>query len=449
MDERGPSSAPGPAPLAARLDALAHDRRAWIAGLALALVARVAAVVLFGDRALEYEFATIVQHLLAGHGYAYWSVLPSGALSEAFDPAAVQVLPSAYMPPGYPLLLWPLAALFGTGPAGIAAAQAVQVALGVATVALVGRLGRRLFDARVGFVALVLAAVFPVLVFTAGQISAAALTVFLLVLFFDRALRAVDTGRPRDALVAGLVLGANVLVRSEFVLMAPVLLGWMAWRGGTRARRSVALAVFAAALVVAPWMLRNARTLGTATPTALSGGFNLWQGQGPGASGTHTGYTLDRVTEPGLVRAVDALPRTRTYEADRDAVFRRYALAQMQRDPLGVVRLAAKKAWLLWGHFGGARIHYPGAASPLFWAPWLVVLPFFLLGLWHDGRLAGPLGRDRAVLWLYLLVQTAITMGFFVLPRYRVFLLPAVLLFAASGIVRLASRRGPTPSPER
>lgn len=115
-------------------------------------------------------------------------------------------------------------------------------------------------------------------------------------------------------------------------------------------------------------------------------------------------------------------------------MYRAFALDELRADPQRVVYLALRKFWLYWGHFGGADIRYPGASSPVFWLPWLMTLPFFLLGLWMTIR------RDPArfgFLYLYLLGQTAIVVTFFVLPRYRIEVLPILLMFAAEGVHRL------------
>ncbi len=61
------------------------------------------------------------------------------------------------------------------------------------------------------------------------------------------------------------------------------------------------------------------------------------------------------------------------------------------------------------------------------------MLPPFLAGLVYAAR--SP-DRRRWLLIGYLGVQTVVAMAFFVLPRYRVFLLPVILLYAAYGIAR-------------
>lgn len=416
------------------VDGTASRRGALGALLVLALAVRLVAVALAGDATLVYEFDTLTRHLLDGHGYAYWSETSSGEMTEAYVAQPSRVFPSAYMPPAYPVFLWGLTSVVGTERAGIVVVEGVQALLGVASVWLLWLIALRLFDRRVAWLAALAAAVYPVLAFTAAQISAATLTVFLLTLFLWLVLRAAESGRASDAAWAGVALGANVLVRAEFVLFIPVVALWLLVARGRQPVRTAALVVGVGLLVLVPWTVRNAQVLGVATPMTTSGGLNLWQGHNPVASGTHLGYTVTSAPPtPGLADALAAVPRTDVYEVERDAVYRTFALREIAADPLRSLRLAARKAWLLWGHFGGRDIAYPGAESPAFWVPWLLVLPPFVAGLWYAARTPD---RRRWLLVGYLGVQTVVAMAFFVLPRYRVFLLPVVVLYAAYGIAR-------------
>jgi hypothetical protein len=133
----------------------------------------------------------------------------------------------------------------------------LTVVTGLATVVVLGLVGRRLGGPAVGMAAAALAAVYPNLWLNDGLImseSVAALAVSLWVLagcaWYDRR-------SPGRAFVFGAAAGAAALARSELVVLAAVSVAMILvveWRAG---RRGARLAAAGAALVLAPWIVPN------------------------------------------------------------------------------------------------------------------------------------------------------------------------------------------------
>ena len=101
------------------------------------------------------------------------------------------------------------------------------------------------------------------------------LTVPLVVAAQLLALRLVDSGRGRVAVAAALgpVLGLAVLTRQDLALVGGILVVWLmvAMPGSWRAKATVGAVVAAgAALVVAPWVVRNADAVDVAAVSTLS-----------------------------------------------------------------------------------------------------------------------------------------------------------------------------------
>jgi 4-amino-4-deoxy-L-arabinose transferase-like glycosyltransferase len=236
----------------------------WRAGLAAILLAAALAraawllatphFALFGDPA-DYE--RWAASLATGHGFPATAIASPGT-------------PSAFRPPGYPLLLGGLYAVVGTHPQ---AGRVLGALLGVLAVGLLALLGRRLGGDRLGFWAGALAAVFPPLVAISGTLLSEAL--FLpLELGLALMLLAVRS-RPsvRRAAIAGALLAAAVLTRAvavPWVLVAVAAL----LRSSGRARCAAALAV-AFLVVMAPWTIRNGEALHAFVPVSTEGGYTL------------------------------------------------------------------------------------------------------------------------------------------------------------------------------
>ena len=423
--------------MASRLPRLFARPLFWI--LLVAVLLRVVGVAVVGDRELAYEFGTLTHNLLADRGYVYFSETADGEIVENALAAPAQTFPSAYMPPLYPMFLYAITSVVGTSPGGVVAVELVQVGLGVLSCTLMFLIGRAWMGERTGLLAAAGFAVFPLIAFMPSQISAAGLFVAVLLGVVWLLIRAGETGRIGWYILAGLAFGMGVLARAQFILFLPAVWIWLWTSRSERRWTGGALLTVCVVLVLTPWTVRNSEVLGVATPLTTSGGFNLWQAYNPSSTGTHTAYTVPAYTPPSdLTADLEAIPHTSRYEVEIDSVYKSHALDAIQSDPSRVVPLAAKKLWLYWGHFGGSGVSYPGAQSPLFWGPWWLALPFFVLGLWRSLR--ENRWREHSFLYLYLMGQTAVVIAFFVLPRYRLEILPVVLLFAAYGAETLIRR---------
>lgn len=139
--------------------------------------------------------------------------------------------------------------------------RAATVATGVATVALVGLLGRRIGGERVGLVAASIAAVYPNMWLPDGLVMSESPALLLVVASLLGALTWREVPSKRAAIGWGVVLGLAMLTRSELALMAAALIvgAWFVRRrapGPTTFTR-VVLAAVACAATIAPWVIYN------------------------------------------------------------------------------------------------------------------------------------------------------------------------------------------------
>jgi hypothetical protein len=113
------------------------------------------------------------------------------------------------------------------------------------------------------------------------------------------------------------------------------------------------------------------------------------------------------------------------------------AIRFMRQNPQRSLELALRKFVFYWG----MDITHPKARNPLYWGSWAVVFPLFLIGLLESRHQ----WQRYTLFHLYFALETTTAMVFFVLARYRVFVEPFVLLFAAEGggcIINRYWRRG-------
>jgi 4-amino-4-deoxy-L-arabinose transferase-like glycosyltransferase len=193
--------------------------------------------------------------------------------------------PSAYFPPGFPYFLAAVDLIDGHSTprdGAVQPARLAQAALGTATVALVGLVAFELFGELVGLVALVLAAVYPVLIELSGTIVAENLLTALVLAAVYAALRARrSVSAPRRY---GWVAGAGVLTglatlthENAALLVLPLLAAvWTARpRLSPAAVAAPTLLLATAILTIAPWTIRNAVELHRFIPVTDENGVTL------------------------------------------------------------------------------------------------------------------------------------------------------------------------------
>ncbi|RPJ47040.1 MAG: tetratricopeptide repeat protein [Candidatus Latescibacterota bacterium] len=348
--------------------------------------------------------------------------------------------------PLYPFLLGQVYRIFGSGPY---AARLFQMVLGIASLVLVFAIGRRLFDAPAGLAAAAIALFYAPFVYFENEILTTALSVFLLLLAFYFLLASEGGGR-RAALGAGTSLGLAAATYPTALALVPFVIVWYlrGRRGANGAFLLLALGIAAPPLAAAAW---NARAHG-AFVLATQGGVNLYIGNNPNADGRtatvpgwrDVAYETKEYEDNVSLAAVRVAEREAGRSlapAEVDAFWRGRALRWMAGNPAAAARLAAQKVYFLLNaeEVPNNRLLTPYVRE---YAPFLdrisigagILIALGLAGL----ALRGGGGRGRELLLWFLLAQGAVLVLFFVCSRFRVPMMPFVVLPAAHLVVRLA-----------
>ena len=210
----------------------------------------------FKGDALWYHL--VANNLADGHGY----VAPFRFIS----PTELRVgIGNATVPTAFHLPLFPtvLAAFSLVGLDSETAHMIVGCGLGALTVVLVGLVARRLAGDLAGLAAAGIAALYPPLVMNDSVLLSESLTGPTIAAALLAALHLRERPSARRALLLGALIGLAALNRSEALLLV-VLLGVPA----VLPSRSVLLATLvclAAALTIAPWVIRNVDTFERST----------------------------------------------------------------------------------------------------------------------------------------------------------------------------------------
>jgi len=327
------------------------------------------------------------------------------------DGFALEGKPTAFVTPGYSLFL---TALYPIARSTVFIAL-VQSLLGALTVVILARLGRLLGGPRTGLTVGLIAAFYPHLVFWTGYVLTETLYVFILSGALLTTARAVEPDRRTVwMLAAGALYGLAALVRPlAFGFgFALGLVGLLIARFRVRA----VLGFAGLALVLIPWVARNAYTMGSPVITSTEAGYVLWQGNSPGATGGTRGYVdgadFDNLDIP-----------SGTSEVKIDRIYRQASLRWMTENPDKVAALVPKKLWNMW------RPTYAGASalnSLITYMTYLPLLGLAVPGLWFLRR-HGPVGWLIIGFVAYHLIAHGLVTGMirFRLPVEAALIVPA------------------------
>jgi len=367
-------------------------------------------------------------------------------------------------PPLYPYLL---ALVYGVSDS-YWAPRVVQMAVGILNALLLYLLARRLFGRAPALMAAAMAATYWGFIFFEGELESPVFEICVLLLLAHTAVAWMRAPAFWKAALLGILLGVFTLMRSNALACVPVLAVWVfvvLWRGG-QARRGVmmgAVAAAGAAMAIAPATIRNLAVSGEFVPITYNGGVNLHIGNNPA-----TDCVLPVVPEmraltgsltwtcfhyPMMMQGIAAQLGKETISfGEANEYFRRKAWGYIGEHPGQTLGRVLKRAVLFWHPLeitSNKVAHYAKAHSGT-----LHLLPGFavsfglgLVGLARyiqdvvrarrapDGSAGGAavcvlLGGLAAVYYVTFL-------PFLVSGRFRVPLIPLLILFGAYGVWRI------------
>jgi hypothetical protein len=412
----------------------------WIAIVvhgALALV--IAKPWLTGDSHFYLRLASSIDH-----GFYGW--LEGG-----------KVQPDALRPPGYPIILWLLLhRLHVTIPFVVG----LQICLYLVSILLIDRRLRRESISTVPF--RILALIYPFGAIYCGFIMAEAwatlaLTGLALLVSADR------LTTPRIAW-AGIIAGLAILLRGDLLLLPLVIAIIVMFRNW----RSVAapallgralLPILAAAAVLAPYVLWNARHFDRPSPIPVASAIGnslylaTWQGKVPleDLNALYGGVTTPRVVKSGLADEIHHLnarfgaePNTAPFnpatyptvamQRQSSAIYLKAAERRIRTDPGAYVRHVAGNIWALWN-----TSTYP-AGIPLVGRLGLTLISGIVCIGGIVGLLVARQARQAiAAAGVVLLYPMVIHLPLHTEARYTAAVRPLLLMFASLAVLWLVN----------
>ncbi len=352
-----------------------------------------------------------------------------------------------------PFYSYLVAAIYALAGSDMFSAILVQLVLGAGGVVVIYFAGRILFSPFTGVAAAGLTAFYGHYILTEGLLLSEAFIPFLTALFILWTAWALKRQSPALFIVSGILLGMLFLTRPQYFLVVAVLpvFGFLGaslrdrrqrqgWRERKAMLKILAFGAAGAALMTAPLAIRNLSVTGRPVLVTPAGGVNFYIGNNPKAKGTWYVPKGFRTTQEGMLEDFAKAAGGGEYNDTHSRYWFSRGFKAIGEDFPGWVRLMLRKAALFWNNretplnfdysFLKERLKSPGYA----FIPFFVVGSLGLLGLFLAMR-------EKKALWLVLAAAGYFggTVLFFICARYRVALVPYLVLFAAYAVDRIVA----------
>uniref|UniRef100_A0A7C3Z3X0 Tetratricopeptide repeat protein n=1 Tax=candidate division WOR-3 bacterium TaxID=2052148 RepID=A0A7C3Z3X0_UNCW3 len=356
------------------------------------------------------------------------SILTGGWLSEG----------CFFRAPLYPYFLALLYKIFGVN---LLIPRIGQAIIGSFSCLLVYHLGKKVFSKKVGLIAGLVSAFYPLLIYFDGELLLTNLLIFLLLLAFYLLLN----GR---MFLSGLFFGLSAITRPNILLFLFLFL-----LINLRNRKKVFPFFLGVILPIIPVALRNYIKGKDIVLIAWQGGINFYIGNNPESDGITAiipntrgswwggFYDARRIAEEEMKRELKP--------SEIDRFWLKKGIEFILKNPKKAFLLFLKKTYLFFNGYEISNnrdiylfsrftyLKYLIHKLPFFFFPFGLLFPLSLIGIYFSQREK----KKEGILYLFLISYSLSFILFFVTARYRMPLIPILIIFASYGGIRLFKER--------
>ena len=391
--------------------------------IGLSFIIRVVIIYIYHDNRLDQEWRILLDNLIENKTYSYYG----------------PPIPSVILPPLYPFFLYFLKILTFDKINFLSTLIFVQIILSTISVYIFFKINQKIFSNKISLINSFIFSFFPLNIYAAGQTSSITLQIFLSLLFllflFD--LNKYQTNK--KFFLFSLISGLLILARGEFILIYIITLLYLLVKNKIKVFNIITIILFTL-LVVSPYLIRNYTTFNKII-LVKSLGFNLWKGNNQLSEVEGYGdfnldfykFTVVRdAANPNfenpifknLNDEIDSLEKDKFYELNKDKIFLKEAIKNLNNDPLNYLTLFFKK--ILSFYFIDLNSSYLNYYNYFYFIPALIIGVFSLPGLMLILR---EKEFKIGYLKIYLISTIIIFSIFFILPRYKLIITPIQIIF--------------------
>ena len=373
---------------------------------------RIPVIFIFGDTRLDNEWGIIVNNLT---DYGKFSLVNFGDF----------FVPSLFMPPLYAFYLYFFKIFHFNNEIYIQVVLFSQIILSSFSVVIFYNINRSLFSNKICILGTLIFSLFPLHIYACAQISSIILQSFLMITFFYFFLKIMKKNNFYNICFLSLTSGLLILLRGEFIALFLLSILYLALFIKINLK-NILIIILLTFVVISPYLMRNIIVLDTITITK-SIGFNLWKGNNPQTDVEGKNYIYGSIfgqEDLDLREQINKVPEDKYYEINLDKVFLSEGIKNINNDPIKYFGLYLKK--ILSFLFIDLNSSNPYYYHPLHYLPVLFISITSIIGI----ILSKKNSYQINFLILFFIVNIAIVSVFFILPRYKLAIIPLQIIFS-------------------
>lgn len=383
----------------------------------ISIVLRLVLINEYGDTKLEYEWKTIFYNLKNHSIFAYRSF-------------GGELMPTVYMPPLYGYFIFLIDLFFVYDDSHLVKSiLIIQILISAISIFLFYRVNLFFFSKKISLFSSFILSFFPLYVFSSLQISSISLQILFNLIFFFLILKILKGNcTSKIIIILGFISGLTMLLRGEFIIIFLLSLLYLKFFRLINFKQSIIILLISI-LTISPYLIRNYLTFGKITITK-SFGYNLWKGNNIDAN-VEGSESLLAFQTGDITKKISSLKKDKFYDFNYDQIFLNYSLETIKDNPVKFLERYLKK--FLSFTFFNLNSDYSNYYNFLNFFPIFLVGIFFILSV--------IFARQKNFSYYYLIFNLFLTIGifsiFFILPRYKLIILPLQLILINFLIVKI------------
>ena len=372
--------------------------------LITSVVVRIPAILILGDADLDNEWKILVNNLINHETLAF----------RNFDG---NLIPNLYMPPLYPFYLYFISIITPEQQNYINLILASQILLATLSVFLFYEINKFFFSKKISFYSSLIFSLFPLHIYACSQISSITLQIFLFLLFFYLFFNLVNKKSIIIICFFSIVSGLSMLIRGEFIIIFFISITFLYFFFKT-SLKNILLIFLITLITVSPYLTRNFLIFDEITITKTLG-YNLWKG-----NNSNSKVEGSELFDYSLKSKINKIKKDTYYQIKYDKIFFDQAIKNISDDPKRYIILFLKKVLsFLFIDINSSEDNYYN---------FLHYLPVLFFGI---SSLFGIILYDKKSLKINYLILIYFTYVFifscfFILPRYKLIILPLQIIFS-------------------
>lgn len=392
-------------------DFLKDNKKLYTLLFLFSAISRIIISYYYGDRDLENEWAILVDNLYNNN------VLSMLRFGDLF-------VPNLWMPPIYAYFIYLHVLLFGMSESLPISVISSQIIISSLTTIVFYKIIINFFTNKMSLYGSLLFSIFPLIVYSASQISSATIYLFLLLIFIFQILNLVKE-QPNHSIwnyiTIGLVAGILILTRRDFILIYffSIIYSFLFFKISLK---KILLVLLVTSITISPYLIRNYNSFDKII--IHSGlGYNLWKA-----------YNTDAKVEgfyeqsDELKSKINLVKKDINYRINEDKIYLDEAKQFIMDNPKESFALFFKRLFsIFFIDLNSSQKNYYNFFHII---PNLIVAILSFIGL---------IIYDKKNLRLNYLILTMIIILmvyalFALLPRYKIYVLPFQILLSLKSI---------------